>query len=126
MRKQRESTSLHPISPTRIPLTLHPKLLLKPSVQYSTILEDEVHRGTDLVAGGVKVSEIAEDDAINPSRYDPNHPLANEEGFVFGSNVNVMTEMVDIQAASRSFESAVEASNTAKRLMMRTIEMLKK
>jgi len=37
-----------------------------------------------------------------------------------------MTEMVDIQAASRSFESAVEASNTAKRLMMRTIEMLKK
>jgi len=93
---------------------------------FKTILEDEVHRGTDLVAGGVKVSEIAEDDAINPSRYDPNHPLANEEGFVFGSNVNVMTEMVDIQAASRSFESAVEASNTAKRLMMRTIEMLKK
>ena len=93
---------------------------------FKTILEDEVHRGTDLVAGGVKVSQIAEDDAINPSRYDPNHPLANEEGFVFGSNVNVMTEMVDIQAASRSFESAVEASNTAKRLMMRTIEMLKK
>ena len=93
---------------------------------FKTILEDEVHRGTDLVAGGVKVSEITEDDAINPSRYDPNHPLANEEGFVFGSNVNVMTEMVDIQAASRSFESAVEASNTAKRLMMRTIEMLKK
>ena len=93
---------------------------------FKTILEDEVYRGADAVAGGVKVSEIAEDDAINPSRYDPNHPLANEEGFVFGSNVNVMTEMVDIQAASRSFESAVEASNTAKRLMMRTIEMLKK
>ena len=93
---------------------------------FKTILEDEVYRGAKLTAGGVKVSEIAEDDAINPNRYDPSHPLANEEGYVFGSNVNVMTEMVDIKAASRSFESSVEASNTAKRLMMRTIEMLQK
>ena len=72
------------------------------------------------------MSEIAEDQSINPERYDPSHPLANEDGYVFGSNVNMMTEMVDIQAASRSFESSVEASNTAKRLMMRTIEMLQK
>ena len=93
---------------------------------FQTILEDEVHRGLRIVAGGVKVSEITEDNAINPNRYDPSHPLANEEGYVFGSNVNVMTEMVDIKAASTSFESAVEASNTAKRLMMRTIEMLRK
>ena len=93
---------------------------------FKTILEDEVYRGAKLVAGGVKISEITEDTAINPTRYDPSHPMANEEGFVFGSNVNVMTEMVDIKAASRSFESSVEASNTAKRLMMRTIEMLQK
>ena len=71
-------------------------------------------------------SEIIEDQSANPSHYDPYHPLANEEGYVFGSNVDVMTEMVDIQAAARSFESSVEASNTAKRLMMRTIEMLQK
>ena len=37
-----------------------------------------------------------------------------------------MTEMVDIKAASQSYESAVEASNTAKRLLNRTIEMLQK
>ena len=85
-----------------------------------------MHRGLRIVAGGVKVSEITDDNAINPNRYAPSHPLANEEGYVFGSNVNVMTEMVDIKAASTSFESAVEASNTAKRLKMRTIEMLRK
>ena len=45
---------------------------------------------------------------------------------MYGSNVDVMQEMVDITAASRAFESAVEASNTAKRLMTRTIEMLQK
>ena len=93
---------------------------------FKTILKDEIYRGSFMIAGGVKVSEIAEDKAVAPSRYDPSHPLANEAGFVFGSNVDVMTEMVDIKAASRSFESAVEASNVAKRLMMRTIEMLQK
>ena len=93
---------------------------------FETVLQDEVYRGRTLVAGSVKMSEVAEDQSINPERYDPSHPLANEDGYVFGSNVNMMTEMVDIQAASRSFESSVEASNTAKRLMMRTIEMLQK
>ena len=93
---------------------------------FETVLQDEIYRGRTLVSGSVKMSEIAEDQSINPERYDPSHPLANEDGYVFGSNVNMMTEMVDIQAASRSFESSVEASNTAKRLMMRTIEMLQK
>ncbi len=93
---------------------------------FETVLQDEIYRGKTLVSGSVKVSEIAEDQTVNPVRFDPNHPLANENGYVFGSNVNVMSEMVDIQAATRSFESSVEASNTAKRLMMRTIEMLQK
>ena len=61
-----------------------------------------------------------------PSHYDPSSPMADENGYVHNSNVDVMQEMVDITAASRSFESAVEASNTAKRLMTRTIEMLSK
>ena len=58
--------------------------------------------------------------------FKPGHPMADENGYVHNSNVDVMQEMVDITAASRSFESAVEASNTAKRLMTRTIEMLSK
>ena len=95
-------------------------------IVFKTILEDEVYRCGRAIAGGVKVSEIIEDQSTNPSHYDPYHALANEDGYVFGSNVDVMTEMVDIQAAARSFESSVEASNTAKRLMMRTIEMLQK
>ena len=93
---------------------------------FKTVLEDQVYLGSNLVKGGVQVSGIKEDNTANPQRYEPNHPLANDEGFVFASNVNVMTEMVDMKAATRSFESAVEASNTAKRLMMRTIEMMQK
>jgi flagellar basal-body rod protein FlgC len=93
---------------------------------FKTVLEDQVYLGSNLVKGGVQVSGVKEDNTANPQRYEPNHPLANDEGFVFASNVNVMTEMVDMKAATRSFESAVEASNTAKRLMMRTIEMMQK
>jgi flagellar basal-body rod protein FlgC len=93
---------------------------------FKTVLEDQVYLGSNLVKGGVQVSGVKEDNTANPKRYEPNHPLANDEGFVFASNVNVMTEMVDVKAATRSFESAVEASNTAKRLMMRTIEMMQK
>lgn len=93
---------------------------------FKTVLEDQVYLGSNLVKGGVQVSGIKEDNTANPQRYEPSHPLANDEGFVFASNVNVMTEMVDMKAATRSFESAVEASNTAKRLMMRTIEMMQK
>lgn len=93
---------------------------------FKTVLEDQVYLGSNLVKGGVQISGVKEDNTANPQRYEPNHPLANDEGFVFASNVNVMTEMVDMKAATRSFESAVEASNTAKRLMMRTIEMMQK
>ncbi|MDA0379710.1 MAG: flagellar basal body rod protein FlgC [Bacteroidetes bacterium] len=93
---------------------------------FKTVLEDQVYLGSNLVKGGVQVSGVKEDNTANTKRYEPNHPLANDEGFVFASNVNVMTEMVDVKAATRSFESAVEASNTAKRLMMRTIEMMQK
>jgi len=93
---------------------------------FKTVLEDQVYLGSNLVKGGVQISGVKEDNTANPQRYEPNHPVANDEGFVFASNVNVMTEMVDMKAATRSFESAVEASNTAKRLMMRTIEMMQK
>lgn len=41
-------------------------------------------------------------------RYEPENPIANEEGFVFYSNVNSIDEMADMMSASRSFESSVE------------------
>ena len=93
---------------------------------FKTILASEVNQKRGDTVGGVRVAEIAEDMAPAPAVYEPNHPDADANGYVYTSNVEVMAEMVDITAASRSYESAVEASNTAKRLMMRTIELLKK
>ena len=95
-------------------------------VVFKSILASEVNQERGDPVGGVRVTEIAEDNKPAPAIYRPNHPDADEDGYIYTSNVDVMTEMVDITAASRSYESVVEASNTAKRLMMRTIELLKK
>ena len=95
-------------------------------VVFKSILASEVNQDRGDPVGGVRVTEIAEDNKPAPAIYKPNHPDADEDGYIYTSNVDVMTEMVDITAASRSYESVVEASNTAKRLMMRTIELLKK
>ena len=95
-------------------------------VVFKSILASEVNQDRGDPVGGVRVTEIAEDNKPAPAIYKPNHPEADENGYIYTSNVDVMTEMVDITAASRSYESVVEASNTAKRLMMRTIELLKK
>ena len=77
------------------------------------------------VLGGVKVKEVV--DTTDPVRkvHDPSNPEANEEGFVYLSNVNEVTEMVEMVAASRSFQNNVEVVTTARQLMMRTLEITK-
>jgi len=77
------------------------------------------------VLGGVKVKDII--DSSEPVRkvHDPGNPEANDEGFIFLSNVNEVTEMVEMVGASRSFQNNVEVVSTARQLMMKTLEMSK-
>ena len=93
---------------------------------FRTILEDEVDKRRGEVSGGVRVQQVIEDTTSHTVSFDPNHPDANQEGYVYLSNVNAMNELVEMTAAARSFETNVEALNTAKQLMLRTVELLKK
>jgi flagellar basal-body rod protein FlgC len=93
---------------------------------FETILANEVDQRRKETAGGVRVKQIVEDQSTNPANYDPGHPKADANGYVYLSNVNPMNELVEMTAAARSFESNIEAMNTAKQLMMRTVELLKK
>jgi len=72
---------------------------------------------------GVMVSEIVESNAPAEQRYMPDHPLANEDGYVFASNVNTVEEMADMISASRSFQMNVEMANTAKSMMQRLLTL---
>lgn len=75
------------------------------------------------VGKGVKVAAIVEKDTPLEMRYEPSHPFANEEGYVFYPNVNVVEEMADMMSAQRSFTINVEVFNTAKTLMQKTLTL---
>jgi len=77
----------------------------------------------DEPAVGVQVKGVVESDAPLNMEYAPNHPKANEEGYIFRPNVNVMEEMANMISASRSYQSNVEVINTAKQLMVATLRL---
>jgi flagellar basal-body rod protein FlgC len=72
---------------------------------------------------GVQVKGVVESQAPLQQQYNPSHPMANEDGYIFLPNVNVVEEMANMISASRSYQSNVEVINTAKQLMMRTLTM---
>jgi flagellar basal-body rod protein FlgC len=57
--------------------------------------------------------------------YDPGNPLADEGGYVWGSNVNTVEEMIEMLDASRSYQNNVEVISTVKNLMLRTLDITK-
>ncbi len=86
--------------------------------------KESTHAGAQHV-GGVKVDRIVDDPTPLRRVYMPGNPLADKEGYVYGSNVSEVTEMVEMMAAARSYQNNVEVVNTARDLMMRTIEVMK-
>lgn len=74
---------------------------------------------------GVKVVSIEKDTAPFRILYDPTHPDADLEGYVRLPNVNIVTEMVDMISAMRSYEANVTAINAAKSMMSKALEISK-
>ena len=74
-------------------------------------------------AQGVKVQNVYESDLPNRKVFQPQHPSADAEGYVTHSNVNPVEEMVNMISASRSYQNNVEVMNTAKSLLLKTLQM---
>jgi flagellar basal-body rod protein FlgC len=89
---------------------------------FQTILESQAETGVD-PRGGVRIKEIVESQAPLKMEYNPNHPMANKDGYIFRPNVNVVEEMADMLSASRSYQTNIEVMNTSKQLMLRTIQL---
>jgi len=77
----------------------------------------------DALGAEVKVLAIVESPAPIRMEYRPEHPLANDDGYIYLPNVNTAEELVDMISASRSYQDNVEVLNTSKQLMMRTLEL---
>ena len=74
-------------------------------------------------ARGVRVRQVVEDASPLRMVYDPKSPAANAEGYVAMPNVNVVEEMVNMISASRSYQTNAEVMNTAKTLLLRTLQI---
>lgn len=72
---------------------------------------------------GVRVRDIVEDATPGKRLHDPSHPLADAEGYVTQSNVNVVEEMVNMISASRSYQNNVEVMNTTQQLLLKTLQL---
>jgi flagellar basal-body rod protein FlgC len=79
--------------------------------------------GADPALAGVRVTAVVESDAAPLKRYDPNHPLADGEGYVYAPDVDPVAQMVDMISASRSYQASVEVFNTARELAVATLGM---
>ena len=85
---------------------------------FQALVDKEMTTAGANYVGGVKVTKIMDDTTVNPKVHDPGNPKADKDGFVYNSNVNEVTEMVEMMNASRSYQNNVEVVNTAKELLM--------
>lgn len=72
---------------------------------------------------GVQVLGVVESQAPLRMEYAPDHPMANDEGYIFKPNVNTIEELTNMMSASRSYRDNVEVANTAKQLMLQTLRL---
>jgi flagellar basal-body rod protein FlgC len=77
----------------------------------------------DNIGFGVRAAQIFEDPAPFRKVYEPGHPDADADGYVSQPNVEVVTEMVNMISASRSYEANVTSLNTTKALATKALEI---
>lgn len=74
-------------------------------------------------AAAVRVTGVYESTLPAIQEYSPSHPLADADGYIYRSNINPVDEMANMISASRSYQSSIEAMNTAKQLILRTLTL---
>jgi flagellar basal-body rod protein FlgC len=74
-------------------------------------------------SAGVRVLGVVESTTPPIERYEPNNPQANKDGYIYMSNVNSIEEMTNMISANRAFATNIDAINTARDLLLKTISM---
>lgn len=72
---------------------------------------------------GVKVMGIVESDRPLQIEYAPHNPMADENGYIYKPNVNIVEEMADMMSASKSYETNVQVADTTKRIFRRVLQL---
>ncbi len=103
-----------------------------PYLKKQVIFEESVAKAKDSLTGkyekksmGVKVVGIKEDSESINTIYEPNHPDADENGYVRMPNVNMVDEMISLLNALRSYEANVTALNASKSILKKALDIFK-
>jgi flagellar basal-body rod protein FlgC len=87
--------------------------------EFGKALDQRLHPGVN----GVQVVAIRDDNRPPILKYDPQHPDANEDGFIALPNINVVEEMVNMISATRSYEANVTAVKATKDMVSDALEI---
>jgi flagellar basal-body rod protein FlgC len=96
-----------------------PKSVIFESASFKSFL-DPINEKSHV---GVSVTNIIDQNVEPIQIYAPHHPLANEDGYIFQSEVNLMNEMADMISASRSYQNNIEVFNTTKNMLIKTLQL---
>lgn len=72
---------------------------------------------------GVQVKGIVESNAPLQVEYAPNNPMADENGYIYKPNVNIVEEMANMMSASKAYETNVQVADTTKRIFRRVLQL---
>ena len=89
---------------------------------FKAILDGQIDP-SDVSQMGVQVEDIIEVGGPARQEFNPAHPLADENGYIYRPDIDASTEMAEMMQASRSYQNSVEAINTAKQLALRTLTL---
>ena len=89
-------------------------------VLFQTVIDRET---PDRASMPVRVADIVDSPAKPIPTYEPNHPQANQDGYVFRPAISVVEEMANMMSASRSYEANVEVINTSRQILQRTLQV---
>lgn len=88
------------------------------------VFEAELDRATGMSM--VRMTDAVHDNSDFTLRHEPDHPAANADGYVMYSNVNTFIEMADMREAMRSYEANLNMIENHRRMLERTLDLLRR
>ncbi len=93
-------------------------VVMSPKPQY-----DSFRQAFDMQIEGVQIEEVVEDPAPFKKIYNPSHPDADQDGYLYKPNVDLMVETTNMMMARRAFEANVAAIKTTRQMILKALEI---
>lgn len=103
-----------------VPYARRQVIFQEKAVDFGKLLSEQSDKS---LGGGVRVTQVVKSDRDFIPVYDPDHPDANEEGYVYYPNVDTTEERIDLMDASNAYEANLTALGIVKALALRSLDI---